>query len=142
MKSFLLTAVQFICLGYILFANSWLSGQPVLAGVQVSGILLGIWAIVVMSRSKLNVTPDPRKGAILIQNGPYRLIRHPMYTSLMLALFPILYTNHGIVNLMVFTVLFVNLLLKLNYEERLLLARFESYRQMVSTTWRLIPWVY
>jgi len=142
MKSLLLTAVQFICLGYILLTNSWISAQPVLAGVQVAGVLLGVWAILVMSRSKLNITPDPRKGAILIQTGPYSLIRHPMYTSLMLALFPILYTDHGIANLIVFGVLFINLLLKLKYEERLLLARFESYRQMVSTTWRLIPWIY
>ncbi len=142
MLSILLTSVQFFCLGIILYFNQWVSPKPLLAMIQVSGLLLGAWAILVMSRSKLNVTPVPRKGSVLISNGPYRLIRHPMYTSLFLIFYPILYTSHSTTNLALFAVFTVNMILKLNYEEKLLHQRFEGYRELAGKTWRLIPWVY
>ena len=142
MLSILLTSVQFVCLGIILYINQWVSPLAFLALIQVLGLLLGGWAILAMSRSKLNVTPVPRKGSVLITDGPYRLIRHPMYTSLFLIFYPILYTSHSTANLVLFSVFTVNMILKLNYEEKLLLQRFEGYREMTVKTWRLIPWIY
>lgn len=141
-KSILLTSIQFLCIGWILYFNSWLAEPGVLVLIQVAGVLLGSWAIVVMSSSKLNVTPIPRKGAVLVTAGPYRLIRHPMYTSLLLAFYPILYQNHDLANSLVFGLLLINMLLKLNYEEKLLRERFPEYKRMESKTWRLIPWIY
>jgi len=142
MKAILLTVIQFTSLGILVYLNDWPAGLPLLAAVQFVGLLLGLWAIYAMSKSKLNITPVPRKGAVLIHSGPYRLIRHPMYTSLMLMVFPVLYDNHGITNLLVTTILFVNLLLKLAYEEQLLRDRFEGYDAMTGRTWRLIPWIW
>ena len=142
MLSILLTSIQFICLGFILYTNPWISPKPLLVVIQALGLLLGAWAIAAMSRSKLNVTPVPRNGSVLISHGPYRLIRHPMYTSLFLIFYPILITDHSTANLVVFAILTVNMVLKLNYEEKLLHQRFEGYREMAGRTWRLIPWVY
>jgi len=142
MKSILLTTIQFATLGIILFTNAWPSGQPVLAGIQALGLLLGIWAILVMSRSKLNITPVPRKGAFLVESGPYRLLRHPMYTSLMLIVLPSLYDNHSPLNIFLTGVLFINLYFKLMYEEQLLQLRFEGYIEFRKRTWRLIPWIW
>lgn len=141
-KSILLTAIQFICIGWILYTNPWLSENRILMVVQLIGLMLGIWAIAKMSKSKLNVTPTPVKGAMLITSGPYHWVRHPMYTALILMLFPILYNNYGQMNLIIFGILFINLILKINYEEHLLRKRFQEYHKMESTTWRLLPWVY
>lgn len=142
MKSILLTSVQFLCIGWILYTNPWLSDHWILKMLQFGGLALGIWAIIVMSKSKLNITPVPRDGAFLITSGPYRLLRHPMYTSVILILFPILYGNYGVSNILVFSILLLNLLLKLRYEENLLKKKFPDYAHMKSSTWRLIPWIY
>lgn len=142
MKSATLTTIQFLCLGYILFTNEWLADSPVLIVIQFAGLALGTWSVVEMSRSKLNITPVPRKGATLISSGPYRLIRHPMYAALILAFFPLLVQDPSISNGIAFGVLLVNLILKLLYEEQLLLQRFPGYKEMTGRTWRLIPWVF
>lgn len=142
MKSILLTSIQFLCIGWILYFNDWLVAGAVLMVVQLMGLVLGGWAIFVMSRSKLNVTPVPRKGASLVTSGPYSLIRHPMYTAVILALFPILVNDASLSNSIVFGMLLINLLLKLHYEEKLLQEVFPKYSALKSRTWRLIPWIY
>ena len=142
MKSILLTSVQFICIGWILYTNSWIDDHWVITLIQTIGLVLGVWAIAVMSKSKLNITPVPRKGASLVISGPYKILRHPMYTAVILTLFPILFTNYEIINLVVFGILFINLILKLNYEEILLREEFPAYEQMATNTWRLVPWIY
>lgn len=142
MKAILITSIQFICIFWILFTNSWLATEPFLIAVQLTGFALGLWAIFVMSRSKLNITPVPLKGAFLITNGPYRLIRHPMYTSVILILFPILVGNYSWTNILVFGILLINMIVKLHFEEKLLLAKFPDYKEVISNTWRLVPWIY
>ena len=47
----------------------------------VLGVLLGIWAVSVNRLGNFNIRPAPRAGGTLIQQGPYRWIRHPMYTA-------------------------------------------------------------
>ena len=142
MRSVLLTSVQFICMGILLYGNSLFADQPVLAGLQAAGLLLGTWAILVMSRSRLNVTPVPLKGAVLITSGPYKLIRHPMYTAVLLVFLPLVLSHPNTMNIIVFTILAVNLYFKLNYEEMLLLERFEGYDELMRRTWRLLPYIY
>ena len=142
MRSVLLTSVQFICMGILLYGNSLFADQPVLAGLQAAGLLLGTWAILVMSRSRLNVTPVPLKGAVLITSGPYKLIRHPMYTAVLLVFLPLVLSHPHTMNIIVFTILAVNLYFKLNYEEKLLLDRFEGYGELMRRTWRLLPYIY
>jgi protein-S-isoprenylcysteine O-methyltransferase Ste14 len=126
----------------LLAANPWIAAPSALVALQVVGLLLGSWAILVMSRSRLNITPVPLRGAVLVTAGPYRVIRHPMYTSLILAFFPIVYSRPDMVNIVIFTLLVVNLLFKLNYEEKLLREQFEGYECKMEGTWRLFPWIY
>ena len=142
MRSILLTSIQFTCMGVLLFINPMLTTRPFLAGIQISGILLGVWAIMVMSRSRLNVTPVPLKGATLITTGPYKLIRHPMYTAVLLVLAPVPLSHPNTINILVFTILLVNLIFKLTYEEKLLRERFEGYGALMQRTWRLVPYIY
>jgi len=142
MKSLILTSIQYLCLAWILYTNPWLTAHSILVVIQVAGLVLGIWSIVEMSKSKLNITPVPREGAILIASGPYKLIRHPMYMALILSLFPMLAMDHGIVNLLVFGVFLCNMIFKLSYEEQLLHNRFPEYGEMAFRSWRLIPWIY
>jgi len=142
LKSILLTMIQYISLVYFILVFPVLSGQIVIFAIQLIGILLGIWSILVMSKSKLNIAPIPRVGSILINSGPYRFIRHPMYLSLLLVLLPMMMIHGSAVGWFIFGVFFINLILKLSYEEQLLMQTFERYSDYQQHSWRLIPWVY
>ncbi len=142
MRSFVLTAIQYILLGWILYSNDWLVNNKYLKILQFVGLALGIWAIFVMRNSNLNITPSIRKGTKLITNGPYHFIRHPMYLSLLLVFLPMLTENYGTINLVVFGIFVVNLILKLEYEEQLLKEEFEAFADYSKRSWKLFPFVY
>lgn len=141
-KSILLTLIQFASLFYLVIAFPVLSGKTIIFIIQVCGVLLGVWSIVVMSRSKLNIAPVPRVGSTLINNGPYRFIRHPMYLSLLLIFVPMMILNNSVAGWVVFIVFCINLILKLSYEEKLLKDTFSNYGDYQQQTWRLIPYIY
>lgn len=140
--SLLLTGVQYILLIWLLWINPKLVDTPVYLVFQISGILLGFWAIFEMQKSKLNIAPNVRKGAILISSGPYFLVRHPMYLALLLFFLPVLSVNQSIAYLLLLSVFIINLILKLSYEEKLLTEKFEMYSVYKEKTWRLVPYVY
>lgn len=142
LKSIIFVLIQFTCLAVIGVTGPLLPTNPVLMGIEFFGIGLGIWAIVSLRIGHFNITPDPFKWSRLVTTGPYRYIRHPMYLSLLLVTLPLLINDFDSFRLVIWLILLIDLLLKLNYEEKLLsnmLAGYDQYRQRSA---RLIPYVY
>jgi len=141
-KNYLLVIIQFACLFFFIFSGSLLGNSIVLISVQVISILLGIWAIITMRFSNLTVMPEPKSSATLIMKGPYTKIRHPMYTSILLLCFTFLINSFTIFRLLIFVLLLVNQIIKINYEETLLELKFIDYSTYKRKSWRLIPFIY
>lgn len=141
MRSYLLVFIQFLCLGLIALSGPPPS-QPPLIALVVGGVLLGLWGIATMRLSRLSVLPDLLAHAELVTAGPYRLIRHPMYASLLLVALGLVLAAPSLWRWLIWAALLVNLVVKLRYEEGLLLARFPAYADYRRRTWRLLPWVF
>lgn len=142
LKPLFLTFVQYSCLIWLLVFNKWFSDNLIMLGFQIAGMIVGFWAIYEMSKSRLNITPTPLSGAVLIQSGPYKLVRHPMYMALILVFVPMLIFNFNLWGGIVFLVFFINLILKMLHEEELLFDFFYDYESYSKVTWRLIPYFY
>jgi protein-S-isoprenylcysteine O-methyltransferase Ste14 len=91
-----------------------------------------------------SVSLEVRESHKLISEGIYRQIRHPMYTAFWLwavaqaLLLPNWFA--GCAGLVGFGILFFGRIAK---EEELMLASFgDDYREYMSRTYRVIPWVY
>ncbi len=141
-KSYVFVAVQFGC---IFFLTATGRVWPVAWGPRlalVAGIALGLYAVAVMRLGRFNVTPDVRPNAELRVHGPYRWIRHPMYTSVLLTTLALVWGDFSLVRLAVWALLALDLVLKMRYEEHLLSEKFEAYAAYRRRTKRLIPWVY
>ena len=113
-----------------------------LLAIEFSGITLGCWAVLSMKPDNLNIFPDLKTNARLVKKGPYKLIRHPMYLTIVLTLSPLLITEFSLLRLFIFVVLLIDLILKLNYEEKLLKTAFTDYQEYQKKTYRLIPFIY
>jgi protein-S-isoprenylcysteine O-methyltransferase Ste14 len=107
------------------------------------GIALRWYAIYTLGRF---FTRDvaTQAGQVVIQTGPYRLIRHPSYAGLLIAMFGLglALTNWAsLIALVVITT--IGFLFRISIEERALVeALGEPYRHYMQRTRRLIPFIW
>jgi protein-S-isoprenylcysteine O-methyltransferase Ste14 len=71
-------------------------------------------------RPSLRVSPIPKPGAPLIVIGIYRWFRHPMYIAVLLIGLGMLINNFNFLSTITYLGLFVNMIIKSEYEDRLL----------------------
>ena len=141
-KAFFLTLIQYTTLPLMMWLMHWFSINPILLVIQVLGLIVASWAIFEMQKSKINIAPTPRKGATLVDTGIYKWIRHPMYTSLLMVFIPMVIENYTIINLAIFLFFAINLILKLEYEETLLVKFFPNYQEYQQRSFKVIPLIY
>ncbi len=91
--------------------------------------------------SGLTPLPYPRPHAILIQTGPYRLVRHPIYTGGIALAFGWAFIVCGWLTLCYAAVLLIFLDIKSSREELWLMEKFEGYRDYQKRVRKLIPFV-
>jgi protein-S-isoprenylcysteine O-methyltransferase Ste14 len=140
--SYTLVAIQFACLFAIVLSGTILARNPMLLAVEVAALLLGVWAILSVRIGNVNVLPDPRQEAVLVQSGPYRWIRHPMYAALLLGTLALVLDLPSALHWSLWIALLVDLVIKLHYEERMLRGHFEEYGAYMAGSKRLIPYLY
>jgi len=139
--SYIFVVIQFVSIVYFLVFYHFFVIDITLV-FKVLGILLVIWSLLTMNKSVISAFPDPSEKTRIIQEGPYRFIRHPMYLSLFLLFIPMLNQIRDIYGLTIMALFVTNQLFKLFYEERLLKAKFIEYSQYMNNTWRLIPYIF
>jgi protein-S-isoprenylcysteine O-methyltransferase Ste14 len=106
--------------------------------LQFTGLTWGTIGFLYLGRSFGIVAAD--RG--LKVNGPYGLVRHPVYLGHLLTLLGLLIANPTLLNLGLETVIVASVLLRIVAEERVLRgsAPYQSYAAVVP--WRLVPGVY
>ena len=140
--SYGLVVIQLLALGLIALTGPLFAANPVLLLLEGAAGLLGLWAIGTMGIDNFNVTPDVKLAARLVTSGPYRYIRHPMYTALLVGGLALVLDTFSPVRMVLWLVLSVDLLIKLNYEEQLLSRDLEGYSTHMQRTKRIIPFLY
>jgi protein-S-isoprenylcysteine O-methyltransferase Ste14 len=98
----------------------------------------GIWDL----RSSLSPFPRPIAGAPLVESGAYRLIRHPIYSGLVLGAIGWGLVTGSILAIGTAGLLFLLFAAKSRREEVWLVAIHPEYGAYQRRTKRLIPWIY
>ncbi len=84
-----------------------------------------------------------KEGHSLISNGPYRHLRHPIYTGILLACAGSALTLAEWRGLLAVLLIAMALIFKLRREERWMLERFgNDYAEYRKTSWALLPGLY
>lgn len=118
-------------------------GGPAWAAVPVlAGGLLGAWALAHNRPGNFNVLPVPREGGQLVLGGPYRWIRHPMYSALLLAAAGLAWRAGTAADALLGAALLAVLAAKALIEERGMRATQPAYAAYCSGTRRFVPGVW
>lgn len=142
MLSYFLVLVQFTCLGLLGFYQNGVPTEWYFWLPEGLSILLVIWAGFALNMKNAHVIPNPRKEATLIKRGPYKLIRHPMYSALFLLTIPMTINYFNETRLVILIIFSVNMIYKMFYEEKLLKEKYIDYKNYMKSTFRLIPYIF
>ena len=107
------------------------------AVVLVVGICWQIYAKIYLGRS-FGLLPACRT---VVDTGPYRLVRHPLYFGYFIGHMAFLLNNFSVWNVEVFVALYILQFVRMYYEERTL-SKNEQYREYKKRVkYRFIPFV-
>jgi protein-S-isoprenylcysteine O-methyltransferase Ste14 len=106
-----------------------------------AGTILVIWGMRALGNS-LTPLPYPKDTGVLVESGPYRIVRHPIYSGLIAASFGWGMLVHGWLTLGIAVLLFVLLDIKSRREEQWLLDRFQGYPEYRKRVKKLVPFIY
>ena len=140
-KSLVFVGAQLLCLAYLLVSGPWLASLE-WVWLEIVGLYLGAWAIYTMKLRNLRIAPEVARGARLVTTGPYRFVRHPMYSAVLLITVSLVLSRFTLARLTMWTGLLAVLLAKLQHEEALLAKRFREYIAYQRRTKRLVPFLF
>ncbi len=141
-QSYVLVISQFSCISILILTHHLSYSGILSSSVMVIGIGLGFWAIFAMQKSHLSVMPDYTPGSQFINTGPYRFIRHPMYLAVIIFCTSLIIDEFSFVRSGVLLFLVLTLLIKIEYEEKQLIAGYAEYASYSQKTKKLIPFLY
>ena len=137
-----LVTIQFSALIYIAASGPLLARQPHGLILEFLGLAVGLWAALSMRLRQVRISPEVAPDATLVTSGPYRFVRHPMYLAVLTVTLALLLDFFSWPRAAAWLVLLVDIVAKMNYEEKLLAARFPGYESYRKTTRRIFPFVY
>jgi protein-S-isoprenylcysteine O-methyltransferase Ste14 len=106
-----------------------------------AGIAFAVWARVHLGKN-WSGTPSMKEGHELITSGPYRFVRHPIYTGIILAVLGSALVS-GVIWLAIFIIMTANFLYRIPIEERYMMQLFPGqYPEYKKRTKALVPWVW
>jgi protein-S-isoprenylcysteine O-methyltransferase Ste14 len=124
--------------------NRVVSSDPAAAALGVLLVLLGL-GFAIWARRYLGGNWSGRvtvkEGHTLVTSGPYRVVRHPIYTGLLLAFLGTALTLGELRGFLAVPILFAAFLIKSRQEEARMRATFPDYDRYAKRTPALIPFL-
>jgi protein-S-isoprenylcysteine O-methyltransferase Ste14 len=145
MNSKLMSIIAFI--GLVLAVAGLVMQQSLFArneigiAVQVLAVLLILWARLTFGRRSFHFAANPTEGG-LVTTGPYRFLRHPIYSAVLYFLWIGVLSHLSAESLMLALIATAAIVVRMLMEERLLVKRYPEYKSYAARTKRIIPFVF
>lgn len=135
----LLVLAQVLLAGWLLWPGPLFARSSAGLGVAAMGGLLGLWSMTANRPGNFRVMPEPKPGARLIRSGPYRWVRHPMYTAVLLLTLGSALCQFTVMQLLLWLGLVAVLYAKASLEEQFLRLIYPEYADYCAHTGRFLP---
>jgi protein-S-isoprenylcysteine O-methyltransferase Ste14 len=140
---------------YLIFAKGtgipWLDRQLVLVGIPIAlvglvtvlmGVVFSIWARVMLGGNWSN-SVTVKEDHTLVRRGPYRIVRHPIYSGILLGMIGSALQRGEIRSFVGIVICGLSFWLKTRAEEQFMVQRFgEEYLQYCHQVKALAPFIF
>lgn len=135
-------ALPFVILTLVVLAvtGNLFSASPLVIALQLLAVGLSIWARRSFPAGAFRVSSDPAADAV-IQRGPYRLIRHPMYTAALLFIWTGVLSHLSLLTLALGIAVTAVVSVRIAVEERVLRDHYIGYSEYAASTRAIIPYL-
>jgi len=147
-KSRLGSALVLLQFGFLFFLGflatpSILRGNISLSALTLAGtsLALVLWTFRHNRLGNFNIRPGPKALGVLIMSGPYQLIRHPMYSSVLLGAAALALLSEPLLAWGIWALLAGVLIVKATLEERWMLEQHPNYGAYIQRSKRFLPYL-
>jgi len=127
----------------LFLTGPWVARSIFLIVLEILGLGLWLWAFgMMLFKKNYGLLPEVGRKHVLITKGPYRFIRHPIYSGMLILALALLLNYFNFLRIFLFLLLLASTILKSDQEEKILVKHFKDYPDYQKKTRRLIPFVY
>ena len=117
------------------------TAQPLAIASQLAAVASMVWARVTFGRRSFHAAANPTAGG-LVTTGPYRIIRHPIYTAACLFGWGPILVHWSLVSVALGILLLLGVLMRMICEERLVKQKYPEYAEYAKVTKRMVPYLF
>ena len=138
-KEALIVVAQFVLIGLLIWPFTDVRFVLPAAVVGLPALVFGVWTLMHNRPGNFNIRPRLREGGQLVMDGPYALVRHPMYLCVLWCGLAALVLYATVPKLILLVLLYAVLRAKAAMEESLLLNAFPDYAEYMGNVGRFWP---
>ena len=117
--------------------NLWVQALGI--AITVAGLAFAVWARIYLG-ANWSSSVTVKVGHELVRNGPYRWVRHPIYSGLVLAMLGTAVANRQVRGMIAVLLTFVGFTIKSRIEERAMVMTFgPQYEEYSRNTGGILP---
>ncbi len=135
------SVVQVAAVLYLLATGHLLSRAPWVIATQALAFVVLMWAWVAFPRGQFSTHPEPR-APNLVATGPYRWIRHPMYSAGQLVILPAVLRHFAPDTVAIALAVGVAVWGRVATEEPLLREKIPGWDEYARRTKRFVPFLF
>ncbi len=120
------------------YTHALFSYAPPVITAQAAAVALMIWARITFGLRSFHAAANPTEGG-LVTNGPYRFVRHPIYSAIILFVGAGALAHVSLTAFLLVFLTFVGALVRMLSEEHLLIKRYPEYREYAARVKRILP---
>jgi protein-S-isoprenylcysteine O-methyltransferase Ste14 len=141
MNSKFLVSVQFFSIFVILYPKQSITLTNLWWILIIISSITALWIFTHNKVGNFNITPEIKDNAKLVITGPYKFVRHPMYSSLILFMLGIVLYHFNWINLLFLIIMTLAVLIKAFKEEKLWHINSDFYHEYKKSTKMIIPFI-
>jgi len=124
------------------FSSPILAKNTFLILIQILSLSLVIWSFWTIKFENFELSTKTDKDKRILGIGPFRHVRHPIYTSLLLFTLPLIINYFSILRLGIWVALLILVVLKVQHDENVLRRHFSDYSIYKQSSKKLIPYIF